>query len=307
MLRGYELLEDRTASTGLFEVFQAKAPDGSLVVLRRLRDERVQAALRDELEKAQGLTHPSAAPILDVGVLGGRLYFTQPWYAGSPLRALIDHRPWSLPEAAAVLLPVLGALDDAHRLGLVHREVAAENVFVTTAGVALVDFGLAGVERLAGLPLSRACVSPEQAQGRPHTAASDVFQAGLLLFELLTGRLPALGTVSEVAGRIALGELDPPAAAGIDDDAVAGLLDRALALEPHARFPSAAAFADALAALAPTPVPVSRRLSTALRSAPWPPPSRPELEPVPDRPPAPKADATPAQSFLRRLFSKRPR
>lgn len=300
MVRGYELLEDRSTPNGLFDVFQAKAPDGTLVVLRRLRDVRVQAALFDELDRARALNHASAAPILDLGELGNALYFTQPWYEGAPLRSLIDHRPWSLDEAAGVLLPVLGALGDAHALGLLHREVAAENVFVTRSGVALVDFGLAGVERLAGVPLTRACVSPEQAQGRPHTAQSDVFQAGLLLFELLTGRLPALGSVSEVAARIALGELDTPKDAGVDDERVAALLGRALAHEPAARFASAAAFSNALAALAPQPADVSARLSAVLTSAPWPPPSRPELEPVPDRP----ADAPPPFSW-KRLFSRK--
>ena len=303
MVRGYELLEDRSTPKGLFDVYQAKAPDGTLVVLRRLRDARVHAALFDELEKARALTHPSAAPILDLGELGGAVYFTQPWFEGAPLRSLIDHRPWSLDEAAGVLLPVLGALADAHALGLLHREVAAENVFVTPGGVALVDFGLAGVERLAGLPLTRACVSPEQAQGRPHTVQSDVFQAGLLLFELLTGRLPALGTVSEVAARIALGELDTPEAAGVDDARVAKVLERALALEPAARFASAQAFSNVLAALAPEPADVSARLSSVLRSAPWPPPSRPELEPVPDRPA--EASPRPSRFSLKRLFSKR--
>jgi serine/threonine-protein kinase len=303
VLRGYELREDRSGPAGLFDVFQAKAPDGSLVVLRRLRDARVAVALRDELEKARALTHASAAPILDLGELGGRLYFTQPWYEGVPLRTLVDHRPWSLDEAAGVLLPVLGALADAHGLGLLHREVAAENVFVTASGVALVDFGLAGVERLAGVPLTRACLSPEQAQGRPHTAQSDVFQAGLLLFELLTGRLPALGTVSEVAARIAVGELDAPEDAGVTDPALAALLRTALALEPAARFPSATAFAEALAALAPHPADVGARLSSKLTSAPWPPPSRPALQPVPDRPA--EEPPRPSRFSLKRLFSKR--
>jgi serine/threonine-protein kinase len=303
MRRGYELLEDRSRPQGLFDVYQAKAPDGTLVVLRRLRDARVQAALLDELAKARALTHPSAAPILDIGELGGAVYFTQPWFEGAPLRSLIDHRPWSLDEAAGVLLPVLGALADAHALGLLHREVSAENVFVTRDGVALVDFGLAGVERLAGLPLTRACVSPEQAQGRPHTVQSDVFQAGLLLFELLTGRLPALGTVSEVVARIALGELDSPVDAGVTDARVVQVLEQALAHRPGARFPSALDFSNALAALVPRPADVTARLSSALRSTPWPPPSRPELEPVPE-PPAKRA-AKPPRFGWRRLFSRR--
>ncbi|MEW5738511.1 MAG: protein kinase [Myxococcota bacterium] len=303
MLRGYELLEDRSAPDGLFDVYQARAPDGALVVLRRLRVPGVAEALKDQLEKAQRLTHASAAPILDMGRLGASLYFTQPWFDGARLRALVDHRAWTVAEAAGVLVPLLGALSDAHHLGLLHQEVAADNVFVTPDGVALVDFGLASVAQLAGIPLRRACVSPEQAQGRPPTPHSDVFQAGLLLFELLTGRLPALGTVSEVAARIAMGELDSPRDAGITDDAVVALLERALAFEPKARFSSAQEFSRALAVLAPAPVDVSRRLSRVLHTAPWPPPARPDLEPVPDTPPEPLASA-PKPGLLRRLFTR---
>lgn len=304
MLQGYELLEDRSAPDGLFDVYQARAPDGALVVLRRLRARGVLVPLHEELTLAQQLTHASAAPILDLGRLGGSLYFTQPWFDGAPLRALIDHRPWTVEEAAGVLLPVLGALEDAHQYNLLHQEVAAENVFVSSQGVVLADFGLAGVARLAGQPPRRACVSPEQAQGKQLTRRSDVFQAGLLLFELLTGRLPALGTVSEVAARIALGELDSPREAGVRDDDVVALLEQALAFQPQARFASAGDFARALSALAPEPVDVSVRLSKVLRAAPWPPPSRPDLEAVPDVLP-PQASPTPRPGLLRRLFSRR--
>jgi serine/threonine-protein kinase len=304
MVRGYELLEDRSTPDGLFDVFQARAPDGGLVVLRRLRARGVLEALNEELQLAQQLTHPSAAPILDLGRLGGSLYFTQPWFDGAPLRALVDHRAWTVDEAAGVLLPVLGALEDAHAFNLLHQEVAAENIFVTPRGVVLADFGLAGVARLAGQPARRACVSPEQAQGKRLTPRSDLFQAGLLLFELLTGRLPALGTVSEVAARIAMGELDSPREAGVQDDAVAALLERALAFEPGSRFASAAEFSGALAQLAPAPVDVSVRLSKVLHAAPWPPPSRPELEPVPDAPCEAMAPAS-KPGWWRRLLGGR--
>lgn len=301
MVRGYALLEDRSSPDGLFDVFQARAPNGALVVLRRLRKRSVLEALEEELQRARRLTHPSAAPILDLGRLGDSLYFTLPWFDGAPLRALVDYRAWTVEEAAGVLVPVLGALEDAHSFGLLHQEVAADTIFVTPRGVVLLDFGLAGVARLAGQPFRRACVSPEQAQGKPLTPRSDLFQAGLLLFELLTGRPPALGTVSEVAARIAVGELDTPREAGVKDDAAAAVLERALAFEPGARFASAAEFSRALKQVAPKPADVSARLSKALTASPWPPPSRPVLEPVPE---APRAAVAPASEprWWRRLL-----
>jgi hypothetical protein len=84
---------------------------------------------------------------------------------------------------------------------------------------------------------------------------------------------------------------------------VVQVLEQALALKPRARFPSALDFSNALTALVPRPADVTARLSSALRSTPWPPPSRPELEPVPE-PPAKRA-AKPPRFSLRRLFFRR--
>lgn len=274
MLRGYELLEDRSTPSGLFDVFQARAPGGQLVVLRRLRAPQVGDALLETLERAREVKHPAVAPILDVDEYGHAIYFTQPWYAGVALRGLIDFRRWTVPEAVGVLAPVLGGLAAAHALGVVHQEVSPENVFMTATGVVLADFGLAGIERLAGLPPRHVYVSPEQARGRTHGPTSDVFQAGLLLFELLTGRPAAMGPSGEVLGRVALGELDSPREAGVDDEAVARVLERALALAPAARFESAQAFAAALGALAPVPTTAQSRLSGVLLTSPWPAPTR---------------------------------
>jgi serine/threonine protein kinase len=281
MVSGYELLENRSRPEGLFDVFHAKAADGSLVLLRVLRRPELRQVLVEELELARELNHPAAAPVLEVRQLGDRILFTQPFYEGAGLRSLINsERPWSLEEAAALLLPLLDALQAAHVLGLMHRDVAPENVFLTARGPVLIDFGLARVERLAGVPLTRAWLAPEQGQGKPATVATDVFQAGLLLFELLSARLPALGSVSEVVSRFTLGELDGPREAGIVDERAVRLLDRALAIEPSARFSSAAAFADAMRAEVTGALPTLDRLSMALKTSAWPPASRPHLEVV---------------------------
>lgn len=275
MFADFELMEDRSRPNALFFVYLARARDGSLVHLRLLRDLRVQDVLRNELVKARQLSHPGAARVLDFGEHAGRVYFAQPWYEGPTLRALMDDRTWSLGEAAAVLWPVLSALEAAHEIGLLHRDVAPENIFVTRDRVVLVDFGLALVQRLAGTPLSRASLSPEQAVGRAASTATDLFQAGLVLYELLTGRLPALGPVSEVTARIALGELDDARELGLTDAAAHALLDRALALDDARRFSSATEFLEALARAVPHPADLTGRLTAALHARPWPPPFAP--------------------------------
>ncbi len=280
MLAGYELLENRSRPGGLFDVLQARAPDNSLVVLRVLRKSELRAVLVEELELARELTHPAAAPVLDVRSVGERILFTQPWYEGVCLRALLkSDAPWTLDEAAAVLIPVLEGLAQAHQLGLLHREVSPDNIVVTPTGPVLVDFGLARVQRLAGLPLTRAAVAPEQGQGRPATVASDLFQVGLVLCELLTTRLPALGAVSDVIARISQGELDSLEAMGVVDARATLVLEQALAVDPTVRFASAEGFARALKALVPHPISLAGRLEAPLTSCLWPPP--PNLESVP--------------------------
>jgi serine/threonine protein kinase len=273
MLAGYELLENRSRPEGLFDVLQARAPGGGLVVLRLLRQSALRAVLVEELELARELTHPAAAPVLDVRSVGERILFTQPWYEGVSLRALLQSdAPWSFEEAAALLLPLLEGLGQAHQLGLLHREVSPDNVVLTATGPVLVDFGLARVQRLAGVPLIRASVAPEQGQGRPATVMSDLFQVGLLLCELLTTRLPALGSVSEVIARISQGELDSFDALGVSDPRARLVLEQALAVDPAVRFASADAFAQALRVLVPALPSLAPRLEAPLQASLWPAP-----------------------------------
>src|SRR4030081_1587296 len=155
--------------------------------------------------------------------------------------------PW--PRAAA------GALDAAHERGVVHRDVKPGNLLLDERGrLAVVDFGIARVAlaeelTVTGQVLGTASyMAPEQVRGEPATAASDVYSLGGVAHRLLPGRRP-FAAVNFAAQARAHVEEDPPPASASNPElpaAVDGVLRRALAKDPAARWPSATAFVDAL-------------------------------------------------------------
>lgn len=246
-----------------------RTSDGTRAVIKRIhrdgQDERLAAALTQELAQAAQLNHPSAARILEQGEIRGIPYVAIEHVLGISLarasRAANALHAWPLSaaRAAAVMAPVLDALAAAHALTppLLHRELVPENVRIDGTGrVVLTDFGLGRARLRAGgsAGMRGAYVSPEQARGNAIDARSEVFAAGLMLFELACGRLPAQGGAGEVITRIATGELDAPRAVNPAVDAgLAAVLERALAAKPEDRFASAAALRAALAPWLATP------------------------------------------------------
>jgi serine/threonine-protein kinase len=154
-----------------------------------------------EAKSVAKLSHPNIVNVYDQGADGQYLYLAMEYVPGRTLRALMRERGW-LPwqEAMAVIDPVLAGLAAAHQAGLVHRDVKPENVLITADGrVKVVDFGLArasaavGNTRAGMIIGSVAYISPEQVTGAPSDARSDVYAAGIVLFEMLTGRQPFTG------------------------------------------------------------------------------------------------------------------
>jgi eukaryotic-like serine/threonine-protein kinase len=156
-----------------------------------------------EAKSVAKLSHPNIVGVYDQGADGQYLYLAMEYVPGRTLRALMRERGW-LPwqEALAVIDPVLAGLAAAHQAGIVHRDVKPENVLITDDGrVKVVDFGLArasaavGNTRAGMIIGSVAYISPEQVTGAPSDARSDVYAAGIMLFEMLTGRQPFTGDV----------------------------------------------------------------------------------------------------------------
>jgi serine/threonine-protein kinase len=154
-----------------------------------------------EAKAVAKLSHPNIVGVYDQGADGQYLYLAMEYVPGRTLRALLRERgwlPWS--EALEVMDPVLAGLAAAHQAGIVHRDVKPENVLITADGrVKVVDFGLArasaavGNTRVGQIIGSVGYIAPEQVTGALTDARTDVYAAGIMLFEMLTGRQPFTG------------------------------------------------------------------------------------------------------------------
>jgi serine/threonine-protein kinase len=214
-----------------------------------------------EIRVTASLQHPHVLPLFDSGSAGALLWYVMPFVEGETLRARLA-REARLPVGEAVRLAreVADALDHAHRRGVVHRDVKPENVLLQGGHALVADFGIAlalehaGGERITrtGLALGTPhYMAPEQAAGeRLLDARADVYALGAVLHEMLAGEPPFAGASRQAVLRRTLDE-PPPALAPRRADVPASLdaaVRRALAKRPDERFPSAAAFAAALAA-----------------------------------------------------------
>ena len=222
-----------------------------------------------EIRIAAGLNHPHILPLHDSGLVpasagdGDLLYYVMPFVAGDSLRSRLA-REVQLPidDAIRLVRQVAAALHHAHLRGVIHRDIKPENILLHEGEAMVADFGIAlaagaaGDERLteSGLMLGTPeYMSPEQATGeRELDARSDVYSLACVLYELLAGEPPHSGASARIVIAKRFTEAVPrvrrlrPAV----PVAVEQALVRALALEPAERFPTTAAFAEALMPLA---------------------------------------------------------
>jgi serine/threonine protein kinase len=267
-LGDFEVLEVAGAG-GMGVVY--KASQQSLdrdVALKVIRDEiasepEYRERFLREAKLAASVDHPNVVTVYDVGSDDERLYLVMQWIDGTDLRQLLDRSGRLTPKRAIALgTQLAGALDAVHEAsGLVHRDVKPANVLLReVAGedhAYLTDFGIAKPpEALEGLTRTGSTVgttgylAPEQIQGQEAGPRSDLYSLGCLVFEMLTGRTPFTGE-NELAVRWAHASDARPLvsqvlpALGHRYDA---FFQRALAIDPDARFASGREFAAALAA-----------------------------------------------------------
>jgi tetratricopeptide (TPR) repeat protein/predicted Ser/Thr protein kinase len=268
----YRILE-RLGAGGMGEVFLAY--DERLdrkVAIKRIRPEGgVPAERRERFRReariAARLSHPSIVHIYDVIAEGDTDFIVMEYVEGDNLRRLLRSGPLEVDRAVSIGLDVARGLDEAHRQGIVHRDLKTENILVTPSGFAkITDFGIAkrilrdGTEesltRGGFVVGTYRAMSPEQARGEEVDHRSDLFSLGVLLYEMLAGVSPfegenELATLNRIVQhrQRPLQEIRPEV-----PEELSLLVDNLLQKDPLLRPRSAAEVARALAGTAPTPM-----------------------------------------------------
>jgi serine/threonine-protein kinase len=264
-LSGSYVLEHELGRGGMATVFLARdlkhdRPVALKVLLPELAASLGPDRFQREIRFAARLQHPHILTVLDSGETAGQLWFTMPYVEGESLRARLRREgQLALKDALRIAREAAQALQYAHTRQIVHRDIKPENILLTADGSTLVaDFGIAralggdGGEALTQTGMSVGTpqyMSPEQANGaRTIDARSDVYSLACVLYEMLAGEPPYTGPTAQV---ILMRRLTDPVPSvrkirGNVPEAVDQAIQRALAQVPGDRFPTAAAFAEAL-------------------------------------------------------------
>jgi serine/threonine protein kinase len=312
ILNGQFQILQKVGAGGMGAVYKALQPEmnrmvGVKILHPKLADRKdLVSRFRREARALSQLTHPNTVKVFLYGELeDGSLYIIMEFLEGKNLNQTVrTDGPFSVERALPVLIQACGALDEAHKAGIIHRDLKPENIFLVQSDTLhdfakLLDFGLAKVGerqlRPGSIMLTQEgmvfgtpeFMSPEQAQGKPLTPASDVYSVAVILYEVLTGKLPFdaksamdfiqlhVTTKPIPIGQRVPGRTFPPL--------LEQIIDRALAKRSEDRFASAADFASALQAV----LDGAAHLPPLLTPAPPPAEPRPAPREAPTRSDAP--------------------
>jgi serine/threonine-protein kinase len=218
----------------------------------------VIARFRREAQAAGRLSHPNIVPIYDFGEDGGVWFIAMEFVKGRELKEYFEaNERFSVPDIVRIMSQILDALDYSHRQGVIHRDIKPANVFLLDDGtVKVADFGIAHIDSssltqvgtVLGTP---SYMSPEQIMGLPVDGRSDLFSAGVILYQFLTGERPFAGSATTTMQKVLKEDPLPPSTLNVqllpEMDAV---VRKALAKRPDERFQSAKEFVAALRAAA---------------------------------------------------------
>jgi len=276
ILGGQFQIVEKIGTGGMGSVYKASQPAMNRMVAIKILHPKLAgrkdltSRFRREARAMSQLTHPNTVKVFMYGELeeDGSLYIVMELLEGRNLNQTVRKEGAMPPDRAiAVLIQVCGALQEAHDLGIVHRDLKPENIFLCRQGglqdyPKVLDFGLAKVTERQMQPGSLILtqegmvfgtpefMSPEQAQGKTLDARSDIYSLAVILYEVLTAKLPfSARTPMEYIQKhvmepiIPLGQRVPELKfpKGLEQ-----VLEKALAKRPEDRFQTAAAFADAL-------------------------------------------------------------
>ena len=292
ILDGQFKILQKIGSGGMGSVYKASQPAmnrmvGVKILHPKLNNRKdLTSRFRREARAMSHLTHPNSTKVFLYGELDdGSLYIVMEFLEGKNLNQTVRaYGPFPLTRALPILIQVCGALDEAHNAGIIHRDMKPENIFLCQQGALrdypkVLDFGLAKVTEREMRPGSLILtqegmvfgtpefMSPEQAQGTPLTASSDIYSLAVILYEVLTGKLPfdGKGAIDYIqlhvnAKPIPLSERVPGLTfPPLMDEVVARCLEK----KPLDRFATAADFALALKAVADGRAVLPRELQRA--------------------------------------------
>ena len=271
ILGNYQIL-DKLGAGGQGTVYKALDTKlGRTVVIKVLPAEFTakEANLKRferEARLASSLDHPNICTIFDLNEINGINYIAMQYIDGRNVRELVNGRPLELQSALSIAIQVTEALAAAHARGIIHRDIKAGNVMVTSGGQAKVlDFGLAklldsdaartsGIHHTdlteLGIPYGTATyAAPEQARGDRVDSRADIFSTGVLLYEMLTGTWPFRGkTAIDVRHAVLHDEPAPliEMRPGPTPPRLQQILDRAMEKDPRARYQKVAELRDDL-------------------------------------------------------------
>ena len=201
-------IADHLGRGGMAEVYKAYQPSLDRYVAIKLihpflaDEQEFLARFEREAKVVATLRHPNIVQVYDFDVVEGMYYMVMEFINGDTLKARLQHLEsqgeWlSIDDSARIILSVGSALKYAHERGMVHRDVKPANVMITVDGqVILTDFGIAKIISASNLTASGAMVgtpsymAPEQGMGQPGDERSDIYSLGVMLYQLMLGRLP---------------------------------------------------------------------------------------------------------------------
>jgi len=260
-------VERELGAGGMATVYLAHDLKHDRPVAIKVLEHRAAAGAEDdrfqrEIRTAARLSHPHILSMHDSGELEGMRYYVMPFVPGESLRdRLAREGPLPVADAVQIAGEVADALDYAHRAGIVHRDIKPENILLQEGHAVVMDFGIARVGdgndhtnltatgMIIGTP---AYLSPEQATGEELDGRSDLYSLGCVLYECLAGAPPFSGTAVAVIAQRVLQPAPSVRERRADvSDALGLVVQRALATDRQARFPTGQALAAALREPAP--------------------------------------------------------